>query len=156
MQAARRKAISELLFFASVGDLKRCQRIIQQWNLQVSTLEIQTRIMSDLQSVSTLPPQEVELVILTFLNFAHEHKEHKQKEANCTSHQVVAAQLNAECKDWLDQWGKERQDKSNKESLRSVHSRCRSAYTVDTQVCCITPGIWSHCRHKCQTICLKL
>ena len=35
-QAARRRAITELLFFASVGDLRRCQRIVRIWNLQVN------------------------------------------------------------------------------------------------------------------------
>lgn len=35
MQAARRRAITELLFFASVGDIRRCQRIVRIWNLQV-------------------------------------------------------------------------------------------------------------------------
>lgn len=34
--AARRRAVTELLFFASVGDLKRCQRIVRLWSLQVS------------------------------------------------------------------------------------------------------------------------
>ncbi|KAL4446296.1 hypothetical protein ABPG77_003103 [Micractinium sp. CCAP 211/92] len=34
--AARRRAITELLFFASVGDIRRCQRIVRIWNLQVS------------------------------------------------------------------------------------------------------------------------
>jgi tRNA A-37 threonylcarbamoyl transferase component Bud32 len=34
--AARRRAITELLFFASVGDLRRCQRIVRLWNLKVS------------------------------------------------------------------------------------------------------------------------
>lgn len=37
LQAARRRAVTELLFFASVGDLKRCQRIVRLWNLQVSS-----------------------------------------------------------------------------------------------------------------------
>ena len=36
LKAARRKAISELLFFASIGDLKRCQRLCRQWNISVS------------------------------------------------------------------------------------------------------------------------
>ena len=35
VQAARRRAITELLFFASVGDIRRCQRIVRIWNLQV-------------------------------------------------------------------------------------------------------------------------
>lgn len=35
-QAARRRAITELLFFASVGDMRRCQRIVRIWNLPVS------------------------------------------------------------------------------------------------------------------------
>lgn len=35
-QAARRRAITELLFFASVGDMRRCQRIVRIWNLQVA------------------------------------------------------------------------------------------------------------------------
>lgn len=35
-QAARRRAITELLFFASVGDSRRCQRIVRLWNLQAS------------------------------------------------------------------------------------------------------------------------
>lgn len=34
-QAAQRRAITELLFFACVGDLKRCQRIVRLWNLKV-------------------------------------------------------------------------------------------------------------------------
>jgi hypothetical protein len=35
LQAAKRRAIQELLFFASVGDLRRCERITRLWNLQV-------------------------------------------------------------------------------------------------------------------------
>ena len=31
--AARRQAITELLFFASVGDLLRCQRICDAWKI---------------------------------------------------------------------------------------------------------------------------
>ncbi|KAK9810142.1 hypothetical protein WJX72_005510 [[Myrmecia] bisecta] len=34
--AAQRRAITELLFFASIGDLRRCQRICRLWNLKVS------------------------------------------------------------------------------------------------------------------------
>ncbi|KFM24164.1 Dual specificity protein kinase splA [Auxenochlorella protothecoides] len=34
--AAQRRAITELLFFACVGDLKRCQRIVRLWNLKVA------------------------------------------------------------------------------------------------------------------------
>ncbi|KAL4538986.1 hypothetical protein Ndes2526B_g02745 [Nannochloris sp. 'desiccata'] len=34
--AAKRRAITELLFFASVGDVRRCQRIVRIWNLIVS------------------------------------------------------------------------------------------------------------------------
>ncbi|KAL4856575.1 SUMO-activating enzyme subunit 2 [Chlorella vulgaris] len=34
--AARRRAITELLFFASVGDVRRCQRIVRIWNLPVA------------------------------------------------------------------------------------------------------------------------
>lgn len=37
MQAAKRRAITELLFFASVGDLRRCQRIVRLWKLKVSS-----------------------------------------------------------------------------------------------------------------------
>lgn len=33
--AARRQAITELLFFASVGDLYRCKKIIHAWGLNV-------------------------------------------------------------------------------------------------------------------------
>lgn len=33
--AARRQAITELLFFASVGDLSRCQRICNTWKIDV-------------------------------------------------------------------------------------------------------------------------
>ena len=36
MQAAKRRAVTELLFFASVGDQRRCQRIIRLWKLDVS------------------------------------------------------------------------------------------------------------------------
>ena len=35
-QAAKRRAVTELLFFASVGDMRRCQRIVRIWNLIVS------------------------------------------------------------------------------------------------------------------------
>lgn len=35
VQAAKRRAITELLFFACVGDIKRCQRIVKLWNLNV-------------------------------------------------------------------------------------------------------------------------
>lgn len=34
--AARRQAITELLFFASVGDLYRCKKIVASWGLNVS------------------------------------------------------------------------------------------------------------------------
>eukprot|EP00798_Chlamydomonas_sp_ICE-L_P023673 gene23673-9209_t len=33
--AAKRQAVTELLFFASVGDLYRCKKITQAWNLQL-------------------------------------------------------------------------------------------------------------------------
>lgn len=35
-QAARRRAVTELMFFASVGDLKRVERIVKLWKLNVS------------------------------------------------------------------------------------------------------------------------
>lgn len=35
--AARRQAITELLFFASVGDLLRCQKICATWKIDVSS-----------------------------------------------------------------------------------------------------------------------
>ncbi len=38
LQAAKRRAITELLFFASVGDLRRCQRIVRLWKLKVHVL----------------------------------------------------------------------------------------------------------------------
>ena len=34
MQAAQRRAIAELLFFSSLGDLRRCERICRLWNLK--------------------------------------------------------------------------------------------------------------------------
>jgi hypothetical protein len=34
--AARRQAISELLFFASIGDIYRCRKITLGWGLNVS------------------------------------------------------------------------------------------------------------------------
>ena len=37
-RAARRRAITELLFFASVGDLRRCKRIVRLWNLKVGAV----------------------------------------------------------------------------------------------------------------------
>ena len=33
--AARRQAITELLFFASVGDLHRCKKLVTSWGLDV-------------------------------------------------------------------------------------------------------------------------
>ena len=36
LQAAQRRAITELLFFASVGDVRRCERLCRVWNLDVS------------------------------------------------------------------------------------------------------------------------
>ena len=36
--AAQRQAITELLFFASVGDVKRCKRICATWTIDVSLL----------------------------------------------------------------------------------------------------------------------
>lgn len=33
--AAKRQAITELLFFASVGDLHRCKKIVHAWSLPV-------------------------------------------------------------------------------------------------------------------------
>ena len=36
LQAARRRAVTELLFFASVGDIKRVERIAAMWNLKVA------------------------------------------------------------------------------------------------------------------------
>lgn len=35
LQAAKRRAVQELLFFASVGDLRRCERITRLWHLEV-------------------------------------------------------------------------------------------------------------------------
>lgn len=35
--AARRQATAEFIFFASVGDLERCLRIVNNWNLTVKT-----------------------------------------------------------------------------------------------------------------------
>ena len=35
LQAAKRRAVQELLFFASVGDLRRCERIARLWKLEV-------------------------------------------------------------------------------------------------------------------------
>eukprot|EP01023_Acetabularia_acetabulum_P006292 TRINITY_DN12628_c1_g1_i3.p1 TRINITY_DN12628_c1_g1~~TRINITY_DN12628_c1_g1_i3.p1 ORF type:complete len:361 (+),score=47.93 TRINITY_DN12628_c1_g1_i3:31-1083(+) len=35
-QAVRRKAITELIFFAGVNDVSRCQQIVQTWNIDVS------------------------------------------------------------------------------------------------------------------------
>lgn len=39
VQAAKRRAITELLFFASVGDLRRCQRIVRLWKLKVTAFK---------------------------------------------------------------------------------------------------------------------
>ena len=39
-KAARRHAITELLFFASVGDVKRCKRICEAWKVSVRTLQL--------------------------------------------------------------------------------------------------------------------
>ena len=36
--AARRQAITELLFFASVGDLYRCKKICHTWRIEVAAL----------------------------------------------------------------------------------------------------------------------
>lgn len=36
--AARRQSITELLFFASVGDLNRCRRICRTWGIKVGLL----------------------------------------------------------------------------------------------------------------------
>ena len=36
IQAARRRAVTELMFFASVGDVKRINRIVAMWKLKVS------------------------------------------------------------------------------------------------------------------------
>lgn len=33
--AARRQAITELLFFASAGDVDRCQKLVEIWGLEV-------------------------------------------------------------------------------------------------------------------------
>lgn len=33
--AARRQAITELLFFASIGDVARCKKIVGQWKINV-------------------------------------------------------------------------------------------------------------------------
>eukprot|EP00798_Chlamydomonas_sp_ICE-L_P018141 gene18141-24581_t len=34
-QAARRGAVSELIFFAGTNDLRRCQKLVTQWNIKV-------------------------------------------------------------------------------------------------------------------------
>jgi hypothetical protein len=34
--AARRQAITELLFFSSVGDVNRCRKICKTWTIQVT------------------------------------------------------------------------------------------------------------------------
>lgn len=36
--AARRQAITELLFFASVGDVLRCKKICKVWRIQVCSV----------------------------------------------------------------------------------------------------------------------
>lgn len=36
LQAAQRRAITELLFFCSVGDVRRCQRLCTLWHMQVT------------------------------------------------------------------------------------------------------------------------
>lgn len=38
--AARRQAITELLFFASVGDLPRCKKLCRTWSIQVGLLRL--------------------------------------------------------------------------------------------------------------------
>lgn len=40
LKAAQRRAIGELLFFASVGDLRRCERLVKLWGLKVD-IELQ-------------------------------------------------------------------------------------------------------------------
>ena len=42
-QAAKRRAVTELLFFASVGDLRRCQRIVRLWKLKVRASSLCTQ-----------------------------------------------------------------------------------------------------------------
>ena len=37
-QAARRRAVTELMFFASVGDVKRINRIVNMWKMKVKAL----------------------------------------------------------------------------------------------------------------------
>ncbi len=47
-QAAKRRAITELLFFASVGDLRRCQRIVRLWKLKVgANISVRARIRGE-------------------------------------------------------------------------------------------------------------
>lgn len=38
--AARRQAITELLFFASVGDVDRCQKLLEIWGLEVGNQQL--------------------------------------------------------------------------------------------------------------------
>jgi hypothetical protein len=53
--AAKRQAITELLFFASVGDLRRCKKIIAAWNLQVRDPHGPRRL-GGLMSAPEMPP----------------------------------------------------------------------------------------------------
>lgn len=34
LQAARRRAVGELIFFAGVNDLRRCKQIANTWNIR--------------------------------------------------------------------------------------------------------------------------
>ena len=48
VQAAKRRAVTELLFFASVGDLRRCQRIVRLWKLKVAPFATMPYLPSDI------------------------------------------------------------------------------------------------------------
>jgi hypothetical protein len=53
--AVRRQANTELLFFASVGDLLRCKKIVQSWDLEVRICQIHTKLTLPLTRSSVQP-----------------------------------------------------------------------------------------------------
>ncbi len=72
VQAAKRRAITELLFFASVGDLRRCQRIVRLWKLKVSVdfSYDSTQISGALwwSSISTMIWEAAHMMVEFFVN----------------------------------------------------------------------------------------
>ena len=59
-KAALRRAVTELLFFASVGDIGRCKEIVTSWSLKVREIRHRRSVISASAGFQTLEPQTLD------------------------------------------------------------------------------------------------